>query len=373
MGNVALMAAETHIRLGIPIIPLGQDKKPLIGGFKVGNLSLRQSRAYLARFPDVAGFGVPDGRLSGLVRLDIDVPGDDIVAKVIQRAGDTPFKVRTASDKMHLVYRYNGERRLTARPNAGKKPPNNAQPWDDLCVDLCGQGGYSVSPPSQCNGGTYKLLGDVSLVDLLAKRHILPTIQGLDARGYLPEAQPTLPDADRGQNAQDLRDVRPGNRDAVFYRQVARICQRIHRAGGTKDDAMTAANACNKEFQVPLEAIEVEAKVNYWWPLTLNGRNRFGVGRQPRVRGWQQELASNDPALFSLLIWLREENGPESEFWIANGMIGTHLNGWWSNDRLRDTRQRAIAGRWIEMIVKPIRGQHAVYRWGPTAMTTIFA
>ena len=50
MANVALIAAETHVRFGIPIIPLGQDKKPLIGGFKVCNLSLRHSRAYLARF-----------------------------------------------------------------------------------------------------------------------------------------------------------------------------------------------------------------------------------------------------------------------------------------------------------------------------------
>jgi hypothetical protein len=41
----------------------------------------------------------------------------------------------------------------------------------------------------------------------------------------------------------DLREVRPGNRDAVFYRKVARICQQVHRAGGAKDDAMNKAKA----------------------------------------------------------------------------------------------------------------------------------
>jgi len=41
-------------------------------------------------------------------------------------------------------------------------------------------------------------------------------------------------------------------------------------------------------------------------------------------------------------------------------------------DRLRDTRQRALEGKWIEMIVKAAQGRHALYRWGPTAMATIF-
>ena len=294
VANVAFTAAETYIRFGIPIIPLGQNKNPLIGGFKVSKLSVRNSRAYLARFPDAEAFGVPDGPLSGLVRLDIDESGDDIVAKVIRRGGDTPFKVRTASGKTHLVYRSNGERRLTARPIAGKKPPSNAQPWNDLCVDLCGQGGYSISPPSHCNGGTYELLGDVSLKDLLAKRNLLPTIQGLDSRAYLLKAQPNLPDFDRGQNEPDLREIRPGNRDAVFYPEIARICQHVHRARGTKDSAMNKAKALNTEFPVPLGDFEVQAKVNYWWQRTVNGQNHFGTGHRQPARNWAQDLAGAD-------------------------------------------------------------------------------
>jgi hypothetical protein len=70
----------------------------------------------------------------------------------------------------------------------------NAQPWNELCVHLCGHRGYSVSPPSCCNGGTYELLGDVSLKSLLAKRNLLPTIQGLDSLAYLSEPQRTLAD-----------------------------------------------------------------------------------------------------------------------------------------------------------------------------------
>jgi len=372
VANGASAAAETYLRFGIPIIPLGQDKKPLIGGFKVNQLSVRHSRACLTRFPNAEALGVPDGRLSRLVRLDIDEPGDDIVATVIRRAGDTPFKVRTASGKHHLIFRFNGERRLTARPIPGKKLASNAQPWDDLCVDLCGQGGYSITPPSHCNGGVYELLGDVSLEDLLIKRHLLPTIRGLDARAYLPAAV-KLRGIDPRHNEQDLRRVRPGNRDAVIFREIARICQHVHRAGGTKDNAMNKGQALNAEIPVPLGEFEVEAKVNYWWQRTLDGQNRFGTGHRARTRDWRQELAGRDPALYGLLSWLKEENGPDSEFWIANGLVGTHLTGWWSIDRLRDARQRALQGKWIEMIEMPRQGRHAIYRWGPTAFATIFA
>jgi hypothetical protein len=164
-----------------------------------------------------------------------------------------------------------------------------------------------------------------------------------------------------------------GDRDAVFYRIVARICQRIHRTGGTKEDAMAEAQSRNAAFAVPLDGFEVEAKVTYWWSSTVNGRNQFGTGHRPLDRGWEQELAGRDPALYALIGWLERENGPDAEFWIANGLVNTHLTGWWSLDRLRDARQRALDGKWIEKIVHAAQGRHALYRWGPTAMATIFA
>jgi hypothetical protein len=45
----------------------------------------------------------------------------------------------------------------------------------------------------------------------------------------------------------------------------------------------------------------VQAKVNYWRPLTLDGKDQFGAGHRPRIRGWRQELAGSDPALYALL------------------------------------------------------------------------
>jgi Bifunctional DNA primase/polymerase, N-terminal len=229
--------------------------------------------------PHAKALGVPDGPLSGLVRIDIDEHGDDVVDAVIRRAGDTPAKVRTASGKLHLIYAYNGERRLTGAP--GKA---NARPWDDIRADLCGAGGYSISPPSMTNGGQYELLGDFTLEQLLQNRHRLPKIHGLESRAYRPKAEPIADDGEQiapGGDGQ-LSSVPIGDRDAAFYSVVARICQRVHRAGGTKDDVMLEAMMRNAEFQMPLEESEVAAKVNHWWDETLAGRN--SVRHRSRTR-----------------------------------------------------------------------------------------
>jgi hypothetical protein len=364
--GIASATAEIYARHNIPSIPLGEDKRPLVGRFKIASLTMAQSRAFMRRRPEATALGIPDGRLSGIVRLDIDEHGDHIERAVIERAGDTPAKVRTASGKRHLIYAFNGERRLTGIPGR-----SNARPWPDLKVDLCGDGGFSVSPPSRCKGGEYALLGDFTLEQLLEQRHQLPTIRGLESRAYQREAIHREVDHSRD----DLRLVGVGNRDAMMYPEVARICQRVHQAGGTKDHALAEAMSRHAEFPMPHENPEVWVgdKVDYWWAKTIAGDNRFGTGHHPHAVGWEERLASEDPPLHALLTFLRKWNGPDAEFRIANGLIGTHLTGWWSTDRLRDNRQKALDGGWIKMIVPAARNRHAVYRWGPTAFTTIFA
>jgi hypothetical protein len=44
--NVTFTGAETYIPFGIPIIRLGKNMNPLIGGFPLRKLTVRRSRAY---------------------------------------------------------------------------------------------------------------------------------------------------------------------------------------------------------------------------------------------------------------------------------------------------------------------------------------
>src|SRR5271169_6816755 len=137
MAGIATATAEVYAKFNIPTLPLGDDKNPLVGGFKIAKLTMRQSRAYMRRRPDADVLGVPDGPLSGIVRLDIDERGDHVLAEVIHRAGQPGAITRTASGKHHLWYADNNERRLTGLP-----AHRNARPWGDLKVELCGKGGY---------------------------------------------------------------------------------------------------------------------------------------------------------------------------------------------------------------------------------------
>jgi hypothetical protein len=360
MAGIASSTAETYAKFNIPSIPLGAKKRPAVKGFKIASLTVDQSRGFHRIRPDANALGVPDGALSGIVRLDIDERGDNIVTEVIRRAGDTPAKVRTASGKWHLLYADNDERRLTGAP--GKA---NARPWDDLKVDLCGRGGYSVSPPSECNGGTYQLIG-MSLEDMLVNRHRLPKIQGLQSRAYITKEAPPAPAND--VEPESIRADLLWSTDDDLFPAVARICKRVWPAGGTKDDAMAEAMRYNAQFKFPRDESAVRAKVNYCWDMTVAGKNRFGAGEEQRGAWLAQDHINqliHDPPLLALICWLKAKNGPDAEFWVADGLAEAHLG--WSARQLSPVRQRALESGWLEMIVPRAKGRNALYRWGHAA------
>lgn len=98
-------------------------------------------------------------------------------------------KIKRSNTRPELVVRRlycfgldNRERRLTGAP--GKA---NARPWHDIRADLCGAGGYSISPPSMCNGGTYQLLGDISLEDFLVADGLVALLGGWWSKKKLSE------------------------------------------------------------------------------------------------------------------------------------------------------------------------------------------
>ena len=190
-------------------------------------------------------------------------------------------------------------------------------------------------------------------------RHPKSSRSGVQGRGHL---QPlVLPDDIGGlpDEAVDLTKVQTGSRDAVIWRPIARVCKRAFVEGGAKDDAMAEALRLNAQFPAPQPESWVAAKVGSWWRATLENGNQFGAGYQRR--NWMQAYVG-DPPYLALLVWLKEQNGPRSMgFMIADGVIGTHLPGWWSLPKLRHYRRRLQEDGWIVMIQKPVKGRSAIY------------
>jgi hypothetical protein len=326
--GIAARTAAIYAQFNIPTLPLGADKNPLVSGFKINRLTMRQSRAYMARYPTADVLGVPDGPLSGVVRLDIDEHGDHVTEEVLRRAGQPGAIARTASGKHHLWYSDNGERRLTG--SAGHR---NARPWDDLKVDLCGQGGYAISPPSRfADGRVYQFQGDINLEELLRNRHRLPKIRGLPDRAYVvPEKVPP-------GDADDLRLAKVGERDSRFWPYIARYAQHAK----SLEVLIEHAREWNDLMDPPLSNAEVDTKCRYWWELTQKGENRYGIGKHILINhSVIDDLLMADPDAFALLTILRRHHWGR-EFVVANEMKILMPKGGWGRPRLSAARSKLI-------------------------------
>jgi hypothetical protein len=160
--NKLLMAGWSYAERGIPVFPLHsvhngacscgnpecahKGKHPRVaGGHKSATKDRNVITKWWTQWPD-ANVAVPTGAASGLLVVDIDPrnggPGDR--AEFVEQFGAIP---RTAESKTG-----GGGRHLYFR-DTGRKVPKQLAPG----IDLKGEGGYVVAPPSiHASGNSYK-------------------------------------------------------------------------------------------------------------------------------------------------------------------------------------------------------------------------
>ena len=139
-------AAATYARRGWPILPTGRDKRPLTpNGLLDATTDLARIETYWAAHPEV-NVAVRTGEPSGLVVLDIDgQDGADNLAELERLHGPLP---QTASVKTprgsHYYFVWPG---VPVKTTAGAIAPG---------IDIRGDGGYVVAPPSSTSAGGYE-------------------------------------------------------------------------------------------------------------------------------------------------------------------------------------------------------------------------
>jgi hypothetical protein len=134
MGKVA-DAALKYLDFGFSVIPLGLDKRPMLSSwrsFQKRHPLESQVRSWFEQWPD-AGVGIVTGWLSRLVVVDLD--SDKAVEHVRKQMKRYPPTVKTGKG-WHLYYRYPAEKEIRNSVNA------------DIGLDIRGDGGYVVAPPS---------------------------------------------------------------------------------------------------------------------------------------------------------------------------------------------------------------------------------
>jgi hypothetical protein len=143
---ILFKAALSYAKRGIPVFPCEPGgKRPLTyNGFWDATTNLNRVKAWWGRWPD-ANVGVPTGKGSGLLVLDVDPRdgGPESLATLERENGPLPetARARTGGGGVHVFFRYPAEKEV--RNSAG---------WLGLGLDVRGEGGYVVVPPSRTQG-----------------------------------------------------------------------------------------------------------------------------------------------------------------------------------------------------------------------------
>jgi putative DNA primase/helicase len=148
-------AALDYARQGIPVFPCNPiDKKPLTAhGFKDATTDEAQVCAWWTQWPN-AMIGAPTGNKSGMLVLDLDldlarkIDGRAALNQLIARHGPLPptWETTTPRGGEHVIFVWNSN--VEVRNSASKVGPG---------IDVRGEGGYIILPPSQnATGGTYQ-------------------------------------------------------------------------------------------------------------------------------------------------------------------------------------------------------------------------
>jgi len=131
-------AVIDYLELGLSVIPVGGDKKPLIDWkkYQTSPATLDEIDMWLSKWPDM-NIGIVTGMISDVVVVDIENGG------ILEGYPPTAM-VKTANNGFHLYYRCPCE------------PVKNSVRIREL-TDVRGEGGYVVAPPSVLTGGkTYE-------------------------------------------------------------------------------------------------------------------------------------------------------------------------------------------------------------------------
>lgn len=124
-------------RDGFSIIPMGDDKKPLVKWKEYQDR--KPTFEEIAAWPPTCNLAIVTGAVSGLVVVDCESRED---AEWFYRSrGKSPCVVQTRRG-FHLYFRHPGQ------------PVKNAQRVENR-YDVRGDGGYVLAPPSKFEGGEY--------------------------------------------------------------------------------------------------------------------------------------------------------------------------------------------------------------------------
>ena len=151
-GNDMSLAAIKIAKDGFKIFPCNDKKQPLVkNGFHAATNNVNQINEWWTKWPNAA-IGMPTGAVNGFWVVDCDVKnGNGIleflnICKEHNYNPDNTYIVETQSGGLHYYFEFEQDSPIS---NSAKIIAPN--------IDIRGDGGYVIVPPSCINGKIYKV------------------------------------------------------------------------------------------------------------------------------------------------------------------------------------------------------------------------
>lgn len=270
-------AADRLHQLGLAVLPCGgpDGKTPAVQwrnwrGTGPGPALIRQHGG--------ANIGILTGRRSGVTVVDIDDPS--LLPLMLERFGDTPLITRTPSGGFHLWYRYSGERSGNLRA-------------EGLAVDIKGDGGFVVVPPSvrlsgPNSGSRYSFhSGDWSQISKL------PCLRQSGSVG------------NSRYHAHGVRSVGVGHRNDFLFKQLLRCAPHCDSVEALVDVGQTMVSAHFEYLEEePFSQAEIRKTAESAWKYNVDGKNWSGEPARSLLTGSHEEFLNARNADAQVLIRL---------------------------------------------------------------------
>ena len=334
-------AAPAWAAVGVAPLPITADgKRPLV---KQPDAFGRRGALELAAKPRFANAAVGFwcGHFNRLTVVDVDSAADSELQYALDTFGQSPVLVRTASGKHHAYYRHSGERR-------------RIRPLAEHAIDILGEGGFCVAPPSvRSDGGRYEFVRG-GLSDLAN----LPTMRP----GAMQIPETVKPSVNPSRNVALI-----GKRnDAVF-----RLALALAHDAESQADLLAQARKANAELaNPPLPDAEVQRAVDSAWRYKMADRLMVpGAGSAIILPAASiaRLLAAGETDAMALLALLRKHHGGRRNAFAASpeAMAHARLIGSWNKRRYREaTRTLCDLGE-LARVSQGGKGKHtpSLYRF----------
>lgn len=309
--------ASLYADAGMPAFPVDtRDKRPAVKGWQDATPGKARGWARNTRLGQSDGLGIVMGKPSGITEVDVDAVGDAWLSAAVERFGDTPIIIRTASGKAKLWYRHNGEGR-------------HIRPFTGQPIDVLGAG-YTIAPPSWRDdlGASYRFIRG-----------------GLEDLGRLPIISAMPATFTRAPQA-----IQPGERNDSLWRYCMAQARHCDDVEALIDVALTWGSAMPE----PLSHAEAEQCARNAWAYEASGRNYLGL-RKPQLN--RQDVIMDElidqPEALTLYLMFQRWHSNRPHFAIAPRAMSEAGSPPWPRRRIETARDVLVERGYIEELRTP--------------------